>query len=179
MSSLKNGRVLVKENHRSMAQHRMGKVISADGDNFVCYSRYGTEFTVTKGLALVYPDSEESYQNNIYFQTLLSEKGFAPRLLKKDMKVKKKGNIFVMWISEDAGLPIEEEDIPACNILLDKLYDEGIIVTPYVLKSWFIKGFDGNIRMTDFTLTEQFDEPIEEKDRKYLRPSTSKPSSTS
>ena len=178
MSSIKTEEYSLKENYRSMAQHRMGKVISADGDNFVCYSRYGTEFTVTKGLTLSFPDSEESYQNNIYFQTLLSEKGFAPRLLKKDMKVKKKGNIFVMWISEDAGLPIEDEDIPACNILLDKLYDEGIIVTPYVLKSWFIKGFDGNIRMTDFTLTEQFDEPIETKDRKYLRSSTSKPSST-
>ncbi len=161
-----------------MAQHRMGKVISADGDNFVCYSRYGKEFTVTKGLALCFPDSEESYQNNINFQTLLSEKGYAPRLIKKDMKVKKKGNIFMMWISEDAGLPVEDEDIPACNELLDKLYDEGIIVTPYIWKSWFVKGFDGKIRMTDFTLTEQFDEPIEKENRRYLRPSAPETSST-
>ena len=162
-----------------MAQHRMGKVISADGDNFVCYSRYGKEYTITKGLFMGYSDSEESYQNEVKFQALLSEKGVAPRLIKKDIKANKKGRMFMMWISEDAGLPIEDEDIPACNVLLDKLYDEGIIVTPYVLKSWFIKGFDGNIRMTDFTLTEQFDEPIEKQDRRYLRASTSEPSSTS
>lgn len=161
-----------------MAQHRMGKVISADGSNFVCYSRYGKEYTVTKGLEMCYSDSEESYQNEIKFQTLLSEKGVAPRLIKKDMKVKKKGNIFMMWVSEDAGLPVDDQDIPACNELLDKLYDEGIIVTPYLWKNWFVKGFDGKIRMTDFKLAEQYDEPIGKHNRKYLLPSTSETSST-
>ena len=151
-----------------MVDHRMGKVLHADTDNFVCYSKYENEFTITKGLAMCYSDSEENYKNEINFQTLLSEKGYAPRLIRKDMKVKKKGNIFMMSISEDVGLPVEDEDIPACNEVLDKLYDEGIIVTPYICKNCFVKGYDGKIRMTDFKLTEQYDEPIGQHNRKYL-----------
>ena len=147
----------------------MGKVISADGDNFVCYSRYGNEYTVTKGLFMGYSDSEKNYQNEIEYQTILSEKGFAPRLIKKDIKANKNGKKFVMWISEDAGLPIEESDIPACNEILDKMYDEGFIPSEFCMRQEFVKGFDGKIRMTDFKFAEYFDEPIEQKYRVYVK----------
>jgi hypothetical protein len=115
-----------------------------------------------------YEDSKDLYTNQIRFQTLLSEKGLAPRILKQDIKARKDGMPFLLLVSEDAGLPIEDCDIASANEYLDTLYDMGIILHWYVDKKMFVKGFDGKIRSTDFKMTEHYDEPIGKHNRKYL-----------
>lgn len=148
---------------------KFGKLISADTDNFVRYGKYGKEFVVMKGLFMGYDDSQELYDQEIKYQELLSVDGLAPRILKKNVKADKSNRRFLMWISEDAGLPIEEADVPEANKILDILYDRGIILNWYVDQRMFVKGFDGKIRVTDFKQTEAYDEPIGKHNRKYIQ----------
>ncbi len=147
---------------------KFGKLISADTDNFVRYGKYGSEFVVFKGLFMGYDDSQELYDQEINYQELLSKDGLAPKLLKKNVKADKNNRKFVMWICEDAGLPIEKADVPEANKLLDILYDRGIILNWYVEQCMFVKGFDGKIRVTDFKQAETYDEPIGKHNRKYI-----------
>ena len=139
-------------------------MISCDGDNVVFYSKYEDRLTITKGFSMVHQDSQEFYMNEIQYQTLLSEIDIAPKLLKKDIKE----NNFMYWISEDAGLPIEECDIPDANRILDIVYDMGIIINWRPHMSHFVKGFDDKIRITDFKHATKYDKPIEKENRKYL-----------
>lgn len=150
--------------------HTMGKVISDDSSNFVRYSRYGIRYTVTKGLCMDYPDSMDLYTRETTVQEQLAALDLAPKLLRKDIPAKRRGRPFLMWISEDAGLPIEEADVPAANALLDTLYDTGLVLhVDYVHSSHFVKGFDGKIRVTDFKHTEHYADPIPKEERKYLQ----------
>jgi hypothetical protein len=152
-------------------RNRLGSLISADGDNYVYYSKYGDTFVVTKGLYTGYSDSEDLYLNEIYFQERLAEDGLAPRILAKDILRNRKGREFKEWISEDAGLPVEIADIAAVNAYLDVLYDKGVILYPYTIHhSLFVKGFDGKIRATDFKQTEDCGEPLGKHNRRYLAP---------
>ncbi len=149
---------------------KFGKLISADTDNFVRYGKYGKEFVVFKGLFMGHDDSQELYNREINYQELLSKDGLAPRILKKNVKADKNKRKFLMWISEDAGLPIEESDVPEANKLLDILYDRGIILHWIIpRKELFVKGFDGKIRITDFKQTETYEEPIGKHNRKYIQ----------
>ena len=145
---------------------KFGKLISADGDNFVRYAKYDKDFVVVKGLYTGYTDSYDLYMQEMKYQVLLSEKGFAPKLIRKDIRTLKDKRKFVMWVSEDAGLPIEEEDVPSANKLLDDLYDMGIILDPYLCQQLFVKGFDNKIRVTDFKNTETYSG---KHNRKYIQ----------
>lgn len=147
---------------------KIGTTISADTDNFVRYCKYDKRFAVVKGLFTGLDDALELYERELEFQTLLTEKGFAPKLLAKDIEGDKKGRMFVLWVSEDAGLPIEDQDIPAANMLLDELYDMGIILHWAPSKHLFVKGFDGKIRVTDFKQTEKHASPVTKDNRKYI-----------
>jgi hypothetical protein len=152
-----------------LPENRLGLLISADGDNFVYYSKFGNTFAVTKGLAADLDDSDDLYENEIAFQEDLAKSGLAPRVLAKNIVVTRKGMKFNVWISEDAGLPVTVEDIPDVNEFLDILYERGIILYPYTMHpSLFVRGFDGKIRATDFKQTEEYDEPIGKHNRRYL-----------
>jgi len=148
---------------------KFGKTISADQDNFVRYGKYGKEFVVIKGLFMGLDDSKTLYDQEIKFQEALSAEGFAPRLLKKNIKADKSGRTFMVWVSEDAGLPIEEEDVPAANKLLDELYERGIVLSFLIDQRMFVKGFDGKIRVTDFKHAEIFEDPILKDKRVYIQ----------
>lgn len=143
-------------------------MISCDGDNIVEYSTYNGKCTVTKGLCFDFEDLKEFYTNEIHYQTMLSELDIAPRIIKKDIKGLRKKQNFVFWISEDAGLPIEDSDIPDANRILDIVYDMGIIINWRPHKSHFVKGFDNKIRITDFKHTEKYNEPIGKHNRRYI-----------
>ena len=144
---------------------KLGKVISADFDTKVWYSKLGNRFTVTKALYTCHSDSEEMYQNEIKIQTLLAEKGLAPKLLEKDDRSTKH---YVMWTSEDAGLPITENDVEAANSYLDTLYDMGVLLFS-VGQDNFLKGWDGKIRTTDFKVAELLSQPITKDKREYIQ----------
>jgi hypothetical protein len=137
-------------------------MISADGDKFV---RYSSDFTVTKGLMLNLSDTAEIYQRQIRVQSLLAERGLAPRILRKDIV---EGN-FITWVMEDAGLPIEQSDEDEANRLLDTLYDMGINYSWTIHQSHFLRGFDKKLRIIDFQHTEQEDKPITTSQRIYLK----------
>jgi hypothetical protein len=134
-------------------------MISNDTDNFVIYSKHEGRFTVTKALFEGCSDTQELYKKEIAFQVLLAEKGLAPRLLKKDIKGMFKGRRFIMWISEDAGLPIEEQDVAEANKVLTQMWDSGITLTGALHKGLFVKGFDGKVRLTDFKHAEYCENP--------------------
>lgn len=146
-----------------------GKTISADQDNFVRYGKLGKDFVVIKGLFMGHDDSRHLYDQEIKFQQALAAEGFAPKLLKKGTKAEKSGRPFMVWVSEDAGLPIEEEDVPAANKLLDELYDRGVVLSWMIDQRMFVKGFDGKIRVTDFKNTEIFEDPILKDKRTYIQ----------
>jgi len=147
---------------------KVGRVISADTDNFVRYCKYKDNYAVVKALYFLNDDTPELYEKEIKMQERLYNLGVAPKLLTKYVKLQKKDRIFVGWISEDAGLPIEDEDIPEANNVLDRLYDEGIFLSYFPDRSMFIKGFDGVIRVTDFKNVEAYEEPIGKHNRKYI-----------
>ena len=149
--------------------HTIGAIITADCDQFVRYSKYDSKFTVTKGMCMDLEDCADLYANQIKFQELLSQQDLAPRIVAKDIKARYKNIKFMLIVSEDVGLPIEESDIPAANDLLDALYDQGIILHWCLHQSLFVKGFDGKIRVTDFKQTELYDEPIGKHNRKYVQ----------
>lgn len=149
-------------------QIKFGKMISADTDNFVQYCKYENNFAVVKGLFAGYDDSFENYDREIKYQEMLSEKGLAPKLLTMNIKAGKNKRKFVLWVSEDVGFPIEDDDIPDANKVLDELYDMGIILSWCISKELFVKGFDGNIRVTDFKHTEMYEESIAKHNRKYI-----------
>ena len=135
--------------------YTFGKLISADGD----FVRYSSKFTVTKGML-----DEEEYKNQITFQTLLSKKGLAPSIIQKDVK----HNNHTLIVSSDAGLPLEQKDIPLANKYLDTLYDMGIDLHWCLHISHFVKGFDGKIRATDFRQTKLYTEAIKKDKRVYI-----------
>lgn len=147
----------------------LGEVIRADG-NAVWYSSYDGKYTVTKGMPISkHTDSVEVYEHEIRFQHLLSKRGFAPRLIAFNIEKRWKNRNYLLWVSEDAGLPIEVPDIPSANKLLDSLYDIGIVLTPYTFHpDMFLKGFDGKIRVVDFKHTVQHPVPISESERRYI-----------
>ena len=144
-------------------------MISNDGNNFVVYSKHEGRFTVTKALFQGCSDTQELYSKEIEFQTFLSATGLAPRILKKDIVADYKGRPFLMWISEDAGLPIERTDMLAANDLIDNLWDVGVKIAEYVHKGMFVKGFDGKVRVTDFKHSEWVAENKQETNRVYLQ----------
>lgn len=150
------------------APYKIGAVISADTDNFVQYINYDNKYGVLKALYFLLDDSIELYKKEIETQEKLYELGVAPKLIKKRIQLEKKGRPFLGWISEDAGLPIEDEDIPEANKVLDLLYDEGIFLNYYPCKEMFVKGFDNKIRVTDFKFVEVYEEPIGKHKRKYI-----------
>lgn len=150
--------------------HTLGSIISADQTNFVRYSKYGSTYTITKGICAEYEDSYDVYKAETQNQEKLASLGYAPRLIIKDICVIMDGTRFALWISEDCGLPVGPQDVPAVNAYLDELYDRGIILTPYTPYSYmFVKGFDGKIRATDFKNTEFYTESIGKHNRKYLQ----------
>ena len=149
--------------------YKFGHLISADTDNFVQYLKYDERFAVIKGLSLLGPeDTPDVYAKEIEMQERLYNLGFAPKLLRRQVKLERKGKPYIGWISEDAGLPIEDSDIPAANKILDELYDYGILFNYYPEKRMFLKGFDGKIRVTDFKHVESYEEPIGKHNRKYI-----------
>jgi phenylalanyl-tRNA synthetase beta subunit len=147
---------------------KAGKVISADTDNFVRYCKYKDKYAVVKALHFLNDDTPELYEKEIKTQEKLYNLGVAPKLLTKYVKLQKKDRVFVGWISEDAGLPIEDADIPEANKVLDRLYDEGIFLSYFPDKHMFVKGFDDVIRVTDFKNVEAYEEPIGKHNRKYI-----------
>ena len=147
---------------------KLGSYISADTDNFVCYCKYGNKFAVTKGLFAGLDDSFETYEREIKNQEKFAEMDWAPKLLKVNVRALKKGRKFVMWVSEDAGLPIEDSDIPAANALLDEMYEKGYVLSDVISRQNFVKGFDGKIRVTDFKNAEIFEHPILKDKRTYI-----------
>jgi hypothetical protein len=149
-------------------EHKFGTIISADTDNFVQYIKYENKYGVLKALYFLLDDSIEMYAKEIETQEKLAEIDVAPKLIRKQVRLEKKGRPFIGWISEDAGLPIEDSDIPEANKLLDLLYDRGIFLSYYPHKSMFVKGFDGKIRATDFKAVETYEEPIGKHNRKYI-----------
>jgi hypothetical protein len=145
-------------------------MISNDTDNFVVYSKHEGRFTVTKALFQGCWDTQELYRKEMEFQTFLSKRGLAPKILKRDIVAEHKGRSFLMWISEDAGLPIERTDIKAANDLIDEMWDAGVKIAEYVHKGMFVKGFDGKVRVTDFKHSEWvLAENIQESNRLYLQ----------
>ena len=72
-------------------ENRLGLLISADGDNFVYYSKFGNTFAVTKGLCADMDDSDDLYENEIAFQEDLAKSGLAPRVLAKNIVVTRRG----------------------------------------------------------------------------------------
>jgi hypothetical protein len=100
---------------------------------------------------------------------MLSKHGMAPRLIQKDVEFQKDNQTYWLIVSEDVGMPISEEDVPAVNTYLDVLYDMGIILHWFIDKQMFVKGFDGKIRTTDFRMTEMYEESIGKHNRKYLQ----------
>jgi len=131
------------------------RMISNDTDNFVEYTKYNGAYAVMKGLFTGNDDTAEMYKREIEYQTMLSEYGYAPRLLQTGMKRIIKGREFITWISEDAGLPIQERDVLQANVLLKSLYDMGIELTWSLHQNLFVKGFDGKVRVTDFKHAEK------------------------
>lgn len=148
---------------------QIGIVISSDTDNFVRYCKYHKQFAVVKALRLALDDAVDVYEKEINNQTRLSHVGASPKLLRKKVILKKNERLFLGWISEDAGLPIEEDDINATNEFLDSLYDKGIVVSWYIDQHMFVKGFDNKIRVTDCKNVEFYDEPIEKDKRMYIK----------
>lgn len=151
-----------------MGEHKLEQVIHADLFDFVRYSRLGKEYTVTKGLCTELSDAEELYAREIRFQEMLAKLDFAPKILKKGIRAKKDGMKYVMWVSADAGLPIEDADIPEANKLLDHIYNLQIVYHWSPHKSHFVKGFDGKIRVTDFKQTELLGSAIPKEVRRYV-----------
>ena len=129
-------------------------MISNDTDNYVMYVKHEKKFAVAKALFAGYSDWQELYNKEIEFQTFLSAHDLAPFLLEKRKMIQVAGRPFVTWISEDAGLPIEKEDIEAANDVIDRLWDVGVKIHDYVDPKMFVKGFDGKIRVTDFKNAE-------------------------
>jgi|LauGreDrversion4_2_1035121.scaffolds.fasta_scaffold14580_4 hypothetical protein len=148
--------------------YKLGTIISADGDNFVQYIKYDNKYGVLKALYFLLDDSIELYAKEVETQQKLYELGVAPKLIKNQVRLEKKGRPFIGWISEDAGLPIEDSDIPEANKVLDLMYDQGIFLSYFPHKSMFVKGFDNKIRATDFKAVESYEEPIGKHKRKYI-----------
>lgn len=166
--SLVSGNKSIVEIKMTSQELKLGSYISADTDNFVCYCKYGNTFAVTKGLFAGLDDSFEVYEREIKNQEKFAELGWAPKLLQINVRALKKGRKFVMWVSEDAGLPIEDADISAANALLDEMYDKGYVLSDTIFREHFVKGFDGKIRVTDFKNAEIFEHPILKDKRVYI-----------
>jgi hypothetical protein len=148
---------------------KFGKLISSDTDNFVQYCKYDGKLAVIKGLFAGHDDSFDLYHQEMKYQYMLSEMGYAPEILEMNIKGSRNGRKFVLWISEDGGLPIEEDDVELANQLLDELYEKGIILHWHISKELFVKGFDGKLRVTDFKQTEFYEESIGKHNRKYIK----------
>lgn len=147
---------------------KIGSIISSDTDNFVCYCRYGKTFAVAKGLFDGLDDSLEIFKRETKNQRKFAEMGWAPNLLKTNVRAMRNNRKFMVWVSEDAGLPIEDADIPAANALLDEMYDKGYMISETPYKQLFVKGFDGKIRVTDFKNAEIFEHSILKDKRTYI-----------